>query len=168
MLLRHAGIAADKMALAAAVKKVPFLKDGLHGNPYDGFVGDMYDLRKPGYGVYHGPVKELAERHLPGRVEDLTGARFEALLGRLAAGRPVWIVTNARWTALDPASFETWQTSSGAVRITYHEHSVVMTGYDARTVTINDPLDPAGKNKRLSRTEFAAAWEQMGRQAITY
>ncbi|WP_394821594.1 C39 family peptidase [Pendulispora albinea] len=170
MLLHYAGTPANKMVLADQIVKVPYMKDGLHGNPYDGFVGDMYTFSNPGYGVYHGPVARLAERYFPGRILDLTGAELDGLLtDHVARGRPVWVISNARFQKLAPSDFETWHTASGDVSITWHEHSVVITGFDTASVFINDPLDTsAGKNKKLNRKDFREAWEQMGKQAITY
>lgn len=170
MLLRHAGIGADKMTLAAQVDKVPYLQSGLYGNPNDGFVGDMYTKANPGYGVYHAPIERLAERYLPGRIVKLTGMPFDELLTQhVGQGRPVWIVTNATFKNLDAASFTTWPTASGDVQITWHDHSVVVTGYDPAFVFINDPLDAsANANKKLPREAFREAWEQMGKQAIGY
>lgn len=168
MVLRHAGIDADKMSLAQKIDRVPYTKDGLSGNPNDGFVGDMVTFSRPGYGVYHAPIERLAELYLPGRVLALTGANFDDLLGQhVARHRPVWIVTNATFKKLDPSAFTTWHTSSGDVPITWHEHSVVITGYDPDFVYVNDPLD-THKNKKLPRKDFREAWEQMGRQAISY
>jgi uncharacterized protein YvpB len=65
MMLNHASIHVSKMTLAKQVKKDPTpykVKDGntYLGNPNTGFVGDMYDLKKPGYGVYHEPIFDLA------------------------------------------------------------------------------------------------------------
>lgn len=168
MVLRHAGVDADKLVLAGQVEKVPYTTNDLHGNPYDGFVGDMYTFSKPGLGVYHGPVARLAERYLPGRVLDLTGGDFDDILAQqIGKKRPVWIITNATFKKLPASQFETWKTSSGDLAITWHEHSVVITGYDPNYVYINDPLD-ARKNKKLPREDFREAWEQMGRQAISY
>jgi uncharacterized protein YvpB len=168
MLLRHAGVTADKMTLSHQVKKVPYTVNGLHGDPYEGFVGSMTTFAQQGYGVYHGPIKALAEQYLPGRVADLTGTSFDVVLDHVAKKRPVWIITNATFKPLTASSFQTWQTKTGPARITWHEHSVVVTGFDATTVSINDPLDARGKNKKLSRADFRVAWEQMGKQAITY
>lgn len=168
MVLRHAGIDADKMVLAQKIDRVPYMKDGLSGNPNDGFVGDMASFSRPGFGVYHAPIERLAERYLPGRVLALTGIDFDELLERhVARHRPVWIVTNATFKRLDASAFTTWHTSSGDVSITWHEHSVVVTGYDPEFVFINDPLDTK-KNKKLPREAFREAWEQMGRQAVSY
>ncbi|WP_394832522.1 C39 family peptidase [Pendulispora rubella] len=171
MLLRYAGVSsADKMTLAEQIDKVPYMEDGFHGNPYEAFVGDMYTFENPGYGVYHGPVARLAEQYMPNQIVDLTGANFDTLLmAHVARGRPVWVISNALWRKLADSEFETWHTRSGDVRITWEEHSVVITGFDSTSVYINDPLDPSkGKNKRLNRKNFREAWEQMGRQAITY
>jgi uncharacterized protein YvpB len=166
MLLRYAGVDADKMTLAEQVDKVPYWVNGGNGNPYDGFVGNMYTFSEPGYGVYHGPIQRLADRYVPGRVIELTGWNFDDVLQQhVAKGRPVWVIANARFYALDPGSFETWHTPSGDVNITWEEHSVVVTGFDADAVYINNPL--AGKNERHDRGSFRAAWEQMGSQAIT-
>ncbi len=170
MMLQYAGYRVDKMTLASRIDKVPYQADGLYGNPNDGFVGDMYTFDNPGYGVYHAPVARLAGDYLPNEILDLTGIAFDALLANhVAQGRPVWVVTNAQFHALDASEFETWHTKDGDVQITWHEHSVVVTGFDAASVYINDPLDGArGKNKKLNRASFRAAWEQMGKQAITY
>ncbi len=169
MILQYAGIDVDKMTLASQIDKVPYLENGLHGNPYDGFVGDMYTFKNPGYGVYHGPVERLADSYYPDAILDLTGQSFDFLLtGHVANGRPVWVITNALFHALDASEFETWHTKDGDVQITWQEHSVVITGFDDTSVYINDPLDADnGKNKKLNRADFQAAWEQMGRQAIT-
>jgi len=52
-------------------------------------------VRLPGLGVYHGPIKELAEQYLPGQVVDLTGADFSAVEYALSQGKPVWTITSA-------------------------------------------------------------------------
>ncbi len=170
MLLRSAGVNAQKMTLAAEIDKVPYYVNGLYGNPNEGFVGDMYDFGKQGYGVYHAPVARLAQKYLPGRIVDITGISFIDMLQKhVGRGRPVLIITNATFGALSQGEFTTWRTRSGDVQITWHEHSVVITGYDPSYIYINDPLDVGnGKNKRLGRESFRQAWEQMGRQAITY
>ncbi len=169
MLLRYAGLATtDKMDLAAAVDKVPYMQNGLNGNPNDGFVGDMYSLKNPGYGVYHAPIERLADKRLPGRVVKLTGIDFDELLGRyVGQKRPVWVITNATFKKLAADSFTTWHTSSGDVQITWEEHSVVVTGYTPTSVFLNNPLATA-KNQEVDRTAFREAWEQMGKQALTY
>jgi uncharacterized protein YvpB len=168
MLFRYAGVTVDKMTLAREVEKVPYDQGGFRGNPNDGFVGDMYTFAKPGYGVYHAPVARLAETYMPGRIVDLTGGSFDDILQQqVATKHPVWIVINATWKKLAASQFETWHTSSGDIKITWHEHSVLVTGFDAASVYINDPLD-SNKNKKLDRQAFREAWEQMGRQAITF
>ncbi|WP_394842224.1 C39 family peptidase [Pendulispora brunnea] len=168
MMLNYVGVSVDKMTLASEIEKVPYwVSSNVHGNPYDGFVGDMYDFNKDGYGAYHGPVKRLADAYLPSRIRDLTGSTFDSLLNDyVGKGRPVWVITNATFQKLAESQFETWHTTSGDIRITWHEHSVVITGFDANYVYINDPL--GGKNKRLNRQSFSQAWDQMGKQAISY
>lgn len=171
MLFKHAGKDISKMQLAKEVKKdtTPYSKDArgriTYGNPYDGFVGDMYNSKKEGYAVYHGPIAELATKYFDSRVIDLTGIDFEDMLYFVAKGYPIWIVTNATYDILPDNWFEIWHTPTGIVKITRRQHSVVITGYDEQYIYINDPLY-GQPNRKIPRSKFKAAWEQMGNQAI--
>jgi uncharacterized protein YvpB len=172
MLLQHAGVVVGKMELAEKIKKenTPYKKeDGIYyyGNPNDGFVGDINTFDNMGYGVYHGPVADLAEQYLPGQIVDMSGSTFEKVLKRVEAGKPVWIIINADFKALPKNEFRTWNTPTGQVQITWKEHSVVITGFDKQSVYFNDPLYYK-KNRKMPLKDFQAAWEQMGSQAITY
>lgn len=172
MLLQYKGIAVDKMDLANKVVKdqTPLRKDNnkiFWGNPNDGFIGDMYSYNNPGYGVYHEPIKKLAEEFMPGKIVDITGSDFMEVMMYLSVDSPVWVITNASYKKLPEDSFEIWQTPRGEEKITYRLHSVLITGYDENFVYFNDSLK-GEKNKRATKGDFIVAWEQLGSQAITY
>ena len=168
MLLNHMGIPADKLTLAEQVAKddTPFARvNGVttFGNPNRGFVGSMTNLGENGLGVYHGPIFDLLRTYCPGAA-DMTGCDFDAVRYYLAKGRPVWVIVTSGFRVLPEHAFETWHTADGEIRVTYSEHSVLLTGYDARWVYFNDPLGGASKAELAS---FVAAWEQMGGQAVS-
>ncbi|WP_442596396.1 C39 family peptidase [Neobacillus sp. D3-1R] len=167
MMLEHGGIKVNKMQLAKEVQKVPYKKNGLYGNPYDGFIGNMYTFNAPGLGVYHGPIQDLAEKYLQNRVVNLTGHDFSYVYQMLDQGQPVWVITNSWFKRLPSSQFITWQTSTGPLRITYREHSVLVTGYDSKYIYINDPLYPKA-NRAVKKQDFIDSWNQMGKQAISY
>jgi uncharacterized protein YvpB len=172
MLLQHAGVAVDKMTLAREIVKEPALYRDINGNtffgnPYRGFVGDMYSRAEPGYGVYHGPIKKLMDKYLPGQTIDLTGCDFKDIKVFLSYNVPVWVVANTTYAELDASRFETWRTSEGVVQITYLEHAVLLTGYDQDYIYFNDPLR-GSPNRKAAKDSFRAAWEQMGKQAVSY
>nr|WP_251030380.1 C39 family peptidase [Bacillus sp. ISL-35] len=172
MLLIHQGVQVDKLTLASEVRKNPAeyrLNDGkiYFGDPNEGFVGNMYTYTEPGLGVYHKPIAELAEKYLPDKIKDLTGAEFQELKTHLSDGRPVWVIINTEYKKLDDSFFQTWYTPNGHVKVTTKEHSVLVTGYDENFIYFNDPLT-VEKNKKAPIKDFAEAWVQMGRQAITY
>lgn len=62
---------------------------------------------------------------------------------------------------------EAWQTPEGEMEITYKEHSVIITEYDKQNIYFNDPISGI-KNRAALKEEFIEAWEQMGRQAVTF
>jgi uncharacterized protein YvpB len=167
MMLQHAGTNVGKLQLAKEINKIPFKSNGLNGSPYDGFVGNIYTFSEPGLGVYHGPIQKLAEKYLPGRTVNLTGSNFSELYRMLDKGMPVWVITNSWFKELPASQFRTWQTSHGPLKITYREHSVLVTGYDSNYIYFNDPLYHQG-NRAVKKSDFIAAWSQMGKQAISY
>ncbi|WP_194841346.1 C39 family peptidase [Salinibacillus xinjiangensis] len=172
MLLGHAGVQVDKMTLAKEIKKdpTPYTKKNgqVHfGNPYDGFVGDMYSFDNPGLGVYHGPIAELGEKYLPGRIVDLTGQSFDAVYQQLDKGKPVWVETTSWFSYVPESEWYTWNTPSGKIKITYKLHSVLVTGYDENYIYFNDPLANQ-KNRKVNKKDFITGWKQIGNQAISY
>ncbi|PGZ11224.1 hypothetical protein COE30_01155 [Bacillus cereus] len=167
MMLQYAGVSVDKMKLANEIKKVDFMDDGVRGNPNEGFVGNIYTFSESGYGVYHGPLFQLAKKYLPNQAVDLTGESIEEMYKSVKAGQPVVMITNATFAPLDTDEFTIWETNSGDVSITYNEHCVVLVGYDKESVYIRDPLDDS-LNVKVPRENFEKAWMQMGSQAISY
>lgn len=169
MLLGQAGIKTDKMTLAKQIKTLPFEQNGYRSNPNDGFVGDIYSFKKPGLGVYHGPIAALAKKYLGDKVIDLSGKDWSAVEKQLNQGHAVWVIINNTFNKLseNDASWYTWNTEEGTIRVTYREHSVLVTGYSANTVFVNDPLSGV-KNQAHNKEEFIAAWKQMGSQAVSY
>lgn len=167
MVLQSANIQVDKMTLASKIQKVPFRTGDKHGNPHKGFVGNIYTYKEPGYGVYHEPIYTLAQQYLGEQAVDLTGKSIEELYTTLRSGAPVLVITNSTFKPLPESKFQVWQTEQGPIRITYHEHSVVMTGFEDDIVYIHNPLwnNP---HTAVSKKEFEMAWEQMGKQAISY
>ncbi|OTX35645.1 hypothetical protein BK717_13830 [Bacillus thuringiensis serovar malayensis] len=167
MMLQYAGVSVDKMKLANEIKKVDFMVDGVRGNPNEGFVGNIYTFSESGYGVYHGPLFQLAKKYLSNKAVDLTGKSIEEMYKSVKAGQPVVMITNATYAPLDEDEFTTWKTNSGDVSITYNEHCVVLIGYDKESVYIRDPLDDS-LDVKVPRENFEQAWVQMGSQAISY
>jgi glucan-binding YG repeat protein len=172
MMLLDSGKNVSKMTLATQVRKDPTpysITNGqvYFGNPYSGFVGDMYTFNKPGLGVYHGPIAELAEKYLPNRVVDFTGSNFEEIYKHLNNGKPVWVINNVMFDTVPSQYWYSWNTPTGKISITYKEHSVLITGYDSQYIYFNDPLSVT-KNWKAPISAFKRGWEQMGKQAITY
>lgn len=168
MLLRDAGVVTDKMKLAGEMKKVPFQAGRYMGNPNEGFVGNMYrgDRNHPGFAVYHGPVAELAEKYLGNRVHDFSGSSWTDVEKEISSGNPVWVITSIQFRPVPDSAWRNWHTEEGDIRITFQEHSVLVTGYDREHIFFNDPLaDHEGSQSE--KAAFIEAWEQFGNQAIS-
>lgn len=163
MILQYNGIMVSKNALAEKLPVVPlYYENGMQGNPNEGFVGDVTGADY-GFCVYHGPIAVLASAYLPSdRVSDVSGQDFASVIAALDRGFPVWVVTTTTFQPDD--DLEVWQTPTGPVNISYIMHSVVIVGYDADHLYINNPYGQ--KDQRVDRQNFILAWEQMGKQAI--
>jgi len=168
MLLNFHGINVDKMQLVNEINKVPF-----PGDPNEGFVGNIFTFNEEGLGVYHAPIFNLLQQYLPNTAIDLTGLPFEVMLYYIANGSPVWIVTNFLHRPLAPYNFTTWAlTNANTVNVSWHMHSVLVTGFSETHVYFNDPLyNPARTTGpptfyRAPIAEFVASWEQFGNQMV--
>jgi len=157
MLLNFKGVEIDKLTLAEEVERH-------ENNPYKGFVGDMYNYSKPGYGVYNRPIFDLLHKYLPETAMNMTYCDFEDLYYLIDNDNPVWVIINVSYAALPGSRFVIQPTDEGDILITYSEHSVLITGYDEEYIYFSDPLGQASK---AVKTKFIEAWEQMGRQAVT-
>ncbi len=166
MMLQYDDKDVTKMQLADQIKKVPFRVNGVRSNPNDGFVGNIETFSESGYAVYHKPLADLARRYLPNHTIDMTGKSFDSIIDQLKKGIPVVVITNSTFRPISEAKFTTWHTNSGDVKITYSEHSVLVTGFDKDHIYINNPL--GGKNVKTDRKGFIDAWKQMGSQAVSY
>jgi uncharacterized protein YvpB len=173
MLLHFAGEKVHKLELAEKIRKdtTPLIIEEnriYFGNPFDGFVGNPYSADEPGYGVYHGPIADLAEEYLPEKIIDMTGASFEDILYPIHNGHPVWTIIHTHFTTLPESAFQTWLTPSGEeIEATKYHHAVLITGYDEKNVYFNDPLSQE-VNQPVPKDQFKLAWIQMGSQAISY
>lgn len=116
----------------------------------------------PGLSVYHGPIVQLAKQYVGDNVMDITGSDPHTIYEYIAKELPVWVITTTKFKPVH--NFQTWQTPSGEVKVTFSVHSVVVTGYDNDYVYVNNPYGM--KDQKVHKKLFEEAWIQMGRQAV--
>nr|WP_263323679.1 C39 family peptidase [Neobacillus sp. Marseille-Q6967] len=167
MMLNFAGVQVDKLTLASEVEKVPYLVDGVYGNPHQGFTGSMYTFNEPGLTVYHKPIEKLANRYLPNQIDNISGESFDSVKKKLNEGKPVWVIVGSTFSYLPEEYWETWNTEDGDIKVTRKVHSVLITGYDETNVYFNDPFFSEG-NRSVDYQDFVTSWTQFGSQAISY
>ncbi len=170
MLLSAGGIKVDKMELADKVRKDPSKRQTINGqlfwgSPYYGFVGDPYNLKAWGYGVYNQPIYDLATEYIPNNVVNISGCDFSLIERFVSQGYPVWVVITGEFAILPESSFQKYMTTYGEINITQREHAVLVTGFDSDYVYINDPL---AVMNRVIKSNFIDSFNQMGNQAISY
>lgn len=171
MVLNFAGVKTDKMDLYRSIQKDPdpikrsSSGDILNwGNPADGFVGDMTG-KQAGYAVFDKPMEALVNQKLPGRAVNLTNQPFERVLEHVSAGYPVVV-----WTTGDyrlPDRWESWYHGQQVIKTPLDLHAVVLVGYDANYVYLNDPLS-GRKQVRVGKENFIASWKALQSRAVSY
>ncbi|MEH7501703.1 C39 family peptidase [Neobacillus drentensis] len=171
MVLNYAGVKTSKMDLYQSVRKDldPLIKspkgDILRwGNPADGFVGDMTG-RRAGYAVFDQPMIALINQKLPGRAINLTNKPFNRVLEHVSAGYPVVV-----WTTGDyrlPDRWEGWYHGKQYIKTPLDLHAVVLVGYDAKYVYLNDPLS-GRKQVRVGKQQFISSWIALKSRAVSY
>lgn len=133
-------------------------------DPEIGFVGDVYgawgQVPPASYGVHAGPVAARL-RAYGVRAQALRGMGQTNLQTEIDAGRPVivWVIGHV-W---DGAGQTYVAPSTGnPVTVARYEHTVIVTGYTAETVTV---LDGAFTTTH-TWAQFLRSWGVLGNQAI--
>jgi uncharacterized protein YvpB len=134
-------------------------------NPDRGFVGDLNDawgyIPPHSYGVYARPVAARLKEYGLNAVAR-RGLQWDDLRGEIAAGRPVivWVI-GQMWNGT-PVSYTP---SDGNKTIVAHfEHTMILIGYDARTVHVVDAY--SGMTQSYALSTFLTSWAVLGDMAI--
>ena len=135
----------------------------LSDDPDRGFVGDVRgdwgNIPPNAYGVHAGPVARLLIAYgLP--AEARRHMRYDALRAELAAGRPVmvWVIGH-----VEQGEASVYTAADGRQSIVAaFEHTVIVTGYTADTVTV---LDGARRYAR-PLDSFLESWGVLRNMAI--
>lgn len=133
-------------------------------DPDSGFVGPVHgawgQIPPAAYGVHAGPVAELLRAYgVPARA--VTGLTWDAVRAEIDANRPVmtWVIG-----AVGPGTAVPYTAASnGHVTIVApYEHTVLVIGYGAETVTFLD----GGTQYTRTLAQFLASWGVLGNMAI--
>lgn len=136
----------------------------LSDDPDAGFVGDVYgrwgQIPPAPYGVHAAPVAEVLRGYgVPARAA--TGLSWETVRAEIDANRPVmvWVIGGVTsGTALQYTAPSTGRTTLVAP----YEHTVLVIGYGADTVTVLD----GGRQYTRTLAQFLASWGVLGNMAI--
>ncbi len=129
------------------------------GDPSVGYVGDPFSL---GYTIYPNALKKQADRYVPS--VNATGSSLAALEKYIDQGKPVLV-----WTTLGYKDVNSryWNTKNGKrIYAPTPLHNVVMTGYDANYIYVNDPENYGSKNYKVNKKHFEKLYNAMGKRAL--
>ncbi|MHC1784320.1 MAG: C39 family peptidase [Anaerolineaceae bacterium] len=152
--------------LGHEIDEIEFLgRLSLSDNPDYGFVGSFYgepgQLPPYSYGVHADPVADLLQEYGV-NASAIRGATWTNIQTEISANRPViaWVINHTY-----PGYPVDYQDSQGRTAIVARfEHSVIVTGYNAQTVTL---LDGDMVYER-SIQEFLNSWAVLGNMMIIY
>ena len=132
-------------------------------DPNEGFVGNYWDPRghipPASYGVYQEPVAALL------RAYGLSAAGYknytwEQLQSEIVSGRPVMVWVAGNTEAGTPVSYT--PSNGNTTKVVPYQHTVVVTGYDETSVTIQD----GGQLYTRNINTFMLSWQVLENRAI--
>jgi uncharacterized protein YvpB len=149
------------------LRRATWINGTLHwGDPYTNFVGDVNgsETALTGYGVYYPVILSIARSHGVPNAYGGEGFSPATVYAELAAGHPVQIWMEARWSR--PA-MRTWIAWDGrTIRYSQAEHSVILTGVSPTSVRVND--DQFGSQYWVSKWTFETSWRDFNNMAVIY
>ena len=134
-------------------------------DPESGFVGNingpMGQLPPNDYGIHAAPIAALLKEYdLPAKAK--RNWTFSGIKAEIAAGQPVIV-----WIVNMPFEIDSQQytASNGNTTIVARfEHTWIITGYNASTVTVVD----SEWTYNVNIDTFLERWEALGKQAVIY
>ena len=151
----------------ADLRPAQWINGVLHwGDPYTNFVGNVNGSESAltGYGVYYPVILSIARSHGVPNAYGGEGFSPATVYAELAAGHPVQIWMEARWSR--PA-MHTWIAWDGrSIRYSQAEHSVILTGVSPTSVRVND--DQFGSQYWVSKWTFETSWRDFNNMAVIY
>ena len=136
------------------------------GDPYTNFVGNVNgrETNLTGYGVYYPVILSIARSHGVPNAYGGEGFSPGTIYTELAAGHPVQVWMEARWSRPAVRTWTAWDGRS--VRYSLAEHSVILTGVSATSVRVND--DQFGSQYWVSKWTFETSWRDFNNMAVIY
>jgi uncharacterized protein YvpB len=153
----------DRLALDPTPRKVQADGRVIWGNPDVGFVGSFDGVfARDGYGVYDGPIADVAAFFGIGGATHGTGFDPQDLYAWVRQGTPVMV-----WVpyGLSVRSRGQWWTPDGKpVPYVVTEHCVVLAGLTDTGVLYADPLSATLRSADYS--QFESAFPEIGSRAL--
>lgn len=133
-------------------------------NPDAGFVGSPDgaegQLPPDSYGVHADPVAAVLHEYGLNATA-VHGYSYDDLRKQIVAGHPVivWVYGNV-WSGASPVSYTS--SDGHTTNVIRFEHTVIISGYDASTVTVLD----GGMAYSRSIAQFLDSWSSLGNMAV--
>ena len=136
------------------------------GDPYTNFVGSVNgsETGLTGYGVYYPVILAIARSHGLPNAYGGEGLAAATIYAELAAGHPVEVWVEARWSRPRLGTWTAWD--GRQIRYSLAEHAVTLTGVSATSVRVNDPQ--FGSQYWVSKATFQTVWRDFNNMAVIF
>lgn len=167
LLLKYHGVDVTPDNIISSLKKGDsvHIENGVKygGDPEIEFIGNPKS--KSGYGVFEGPIIDVANKYKSGIIR-ATGKSLDEILKIVKSGKPVqvWASSYGR----TPTKCNTWVHKASGKTITWycHFHSLVLIGATSSKVIVSDSL--TGSIVKYDKKVFETAYNFYGKRAIYY
>jgi uncharacterized protein YvpB len=136
------------------------------GDPYTNFVGNVNgsETALTGYGVYYPVILAIARSHGLPNAYGGEGFSPATIYAELAAGHPVEVWIEARWSRPRLGTWTAWD--GRRIRYSLAEHAVTLSGVSATAVRVNDPQ--FGSQYWVSKATFQTVWRDFNNMAVIF
>ncbi len=167
LLLKYNGVNVTVEDIVEKLKKgdTPHYENGIYygGDPDIEFVGDPRS--KYGYGVYEGPIIDVANYFKPG-IKNITGSSLSNVLSIVRSGIPVQVWASINMQNTKVCSTWTHKASGKKVNWICRLHSLVIIGTNYDKVITSDPY--TGEIVYYDKTQFEKMYNTFGKRALYY